>query len=169
MDEFERFCDLMIVADIGIHWGGHIHIHKEMTEGFLLKMKQAGAERLNFGIESGSDSVLKLMRKPFDRNLAMRVLEYTKEAQISFSVNLVMGHPGETEEEFRWTIDFFKQIRGLTDCIHVNPCLVLRGSDLYKNHKKWGIVLPENYVTDWFLSDGSNNKQIRMKRVNALQ
>jgi len=169
MKEFEKFCDLMISENLGINWGGHILVCKEMTRDFIGKMKLAGAQRLNFGIESGSDAVLKLMHKSFNRNLALRVLEDVKESGISFSVNLVVGHPGENEDEFNKTYIFVKQIKDLTDCIHINPCYVLKGSDLHINYDRWGIMLPENYVTDWYLSDGSNNLQIRMDRVNALK
>ncbi|MFA5144771.1 MAG: B12-binding domain-containing radical SAM protein [Candidatus Omnitrophota bacterium] len=168
MEGFSMFCDLMAVREMGVNWGGHILVRKEMTKGFLLKMKIAGAERLNFGIESGSDSVLKIMKKSFDTDLALRTLEYTKDAGISFSVNLVIGHPGESEEDFEKTRRFVNKIRALTDCIHINPCYVLKGSDLFENHKKWGMVLPEDYVTNWFLADGSNDSHIRSARVNAL-
>jgi radical SAM superfamily enzyme YgiQ (UPF0313 family) len=167
-EEFSRFCELMIRKKLGINWGGHMLIRKEMTKGFLKEMKQAGAERLNFGVESGSNQVLQLMRKAFRREDALRILADTKRAGISFSVNFVIGHPGENAEEFEETRRFLVRIRQLTDCVHINPCYVLRGSELYSNHKKWGIVLPENYVTDWFLSDGSNNPQIRMERVRQL-
>ncbi len=168
MREFERFCDLMIMKNIGVNWGGHILVRKEMTKEFLKKMSKAGAQRLNYGIESGSDKVLKLMNKTFTSELALKVLRDTKAARISFSVNLVVGHPAETEEEFSRTYGFFKQIKELTDCIHINPCLILKGNGLFINHTKWGIVLPANYVTEWYLADGTNNIQIRLDRVKAL-
>lgn len=166
--EFGRFCELMIQKDLGIYWGGHALVRKEMTRDFLKKMKLAGAQRLNFGIESGSDNVLRLMRKSFNRELALRVLEETKEAGISFSVNFIIGYPGETEEDFRMTRDLYRRIKQLTDCIHINPCLVLKGSVLYKDSEKLGIVLNQDYVTGWFLADGSNNLELRMSRISDL-
>lgn len=169
MKEFGKFCDLMIAKNMGINWGGHILVREEMTKDFLIKMKEAGAERLNFGVESGSNAVLKLMKKNFTRDFALRVLKDTKEANISFSVNLIIGHPGETEYEFEKTLVFFKEIKKLTDCIHINPCLILKNSELYNDHDKWGIALTKNYVTDWFLLDGTNNLQIRIERVNILK
>lgn len=165
MKEFEKFCDLMIDKNLGINWGGHIVVRKEMTKEFIKKMKRAGAERLNFGIDSGSDVVLKSMNKSFNLDLALRVLKDTKEADISFSIDFVIGHPGETEEEFDKTYLFFEQMKQLTNRFVINPCYVLPGSDLYINHDRWGIILPENYVTDWFLSDGTNDSQIRMERM----
>jgi radical SAM superfamily enzyme YgiQ (UPF0313 family) len=168
MHEFERFCDLMIESRVGVQWGGHILARKEMTKEILCKMKKAGADRLNFGVESGSDVVLKAMRKSFSADLALQVLTEAREAGLSFSVNLIVGHPGETDEEFEKTVLFFKKIRQLTGCVHINPCLVLKGSDLYLHSDRWGIILPENFVTEWFLADGTNNLKIRTERAAAL-
>lgn len=168
MKELERFCDLMINADLSINWGGHILARKEMSYDFMKKMSDAGAQRLNYGIESGSDAVLKLMRKSFNKKTALDVLKNTKNSNVSFSVNLIMGHPGEGEKEFNETLGFYKEIKSLADGIHVNPCLILKGSNLLVNHKRWGIVLPENYLTDWYLADGSNNLGIRNSRINKL-
>jgi radical SAM superfamily enzyme YgiQ (UPF0313 family) len=167
--EFEKFCDLVITQEININWGGHTLIRKEMDSRLISKMKRAGAQRLNFGIESGSDKVLKLMRKSFDCNLALRVLKDIRNAGISFSVNLIIGHPGETYKEFNETVAFFCKLQKLTDCIHINPCLVLKGSSLYNNYDDWGIVLPGNYVTEWHLSDGSNDLETRLKRIAILK
>jgi len=169
MREFEKFCNLMVTKNLGIKWGGHILVRKEMDSAFLKRMKRAGAERLNYGVESGSNAVLAMMNKTFNRELALRVLKNTKEADISFSVNLIVGHPGETETELEETAALLRQIRQLTNCVHINPCLVLKHSDLYTNHKRWGIILPDNYVTDWYLKDGSNTVSIRTERMRALR
>ncbi len=169
MRELENFCDFMINNNLGISWGGHTLIRKELTREVLSKMKLAGAERLNFGVESGSDVVLNLMKKSFNHELALRVLEDVKKNRISFSVNLIIGYPGETEEEFSKTVDFYKRIKELTGCIHLNPCYLMKGSEIYDNYNKLGIVLPENYTTDWYLEDGSNNLEIRMQRISELE
>lgn len=168
-DEFERFCRGMIKAQMNVRWGGHIVVRKEMTREFLHTMKKAGAERLNFGVESGSDVVLKSMKKSFSSDLALRVLTDAKEAGLSFSVNLIVGYPGETEAEFEKTVHLAGKLRKLTDCVHVNPCLVLKNSDLYLHHDQWGIVLPEDFVTGWFLRDGTNTPPIREKRRTILK
>ena len=168
MREFEKFCDLMIDKNLCINWGGHILARKEMSFDFMKKMFKAGAQHINYGIESGSDTVLRLMRKSFNKNIAMDVLENTQKANISFSVNLIIGHPGEGEKEFNETLELYGELKKLTATIHLNPCIVLKGSDLFMNHEKWGIVLPENYVTDWYMADGSNNLEIRNSRINKL-
>jgi radical SAM superfamily enzyme YgiQ (UPF0313 family) len=166
--EFENFCDLMISENLGVHWAGHALIRKEMTTEILKKMKLAGAQRLNFGVESGSDYVLGLMRKSFSSDLALEFLQNIKQAGISFSVNLIVGFPGEREEDFRETYNFYQALSKLTDRIHVNPCLVLHGTQLYNEAKQRGIVLPQNYVTDWYLEDGTNTPEIRKQRLKEL-
>ena len=168
MKEFNNFCDAMISNHINIRWGGHILVRKELTKEFLRKMKLAGADRLNFGIESGSDHVLKLMNKSFNSSLALQVLRNTKDAGISFSVNLIVGYPGETEEDFKQTQRLYLNFKQLTENIYVNPCYVLKGSGLYERHEEFGIELTERFVTDWLSKDGSNNPVIRKQRVDKI-
>lgn len=166
--EFDKFCDLMISERLNVNWGGHILVRKEMDKRFFTKMKKAGAERLNFGIESGSDRILSLMRKSFKKELALKTLKNARAAGVYFSVNLVVGFPGETEADFKETEVLYREIRKLTDCVHVNPCYVLKGSNLYTDPDRWGISLTENFVTDWCSKDGSNDPSIRRGRIAAL-
>jgi len=168
--ELSKFCDLMIKEKIKINWGGHIAVREELTPDLLKKMKKAGADRLNFGIESGSDKVLKLMNKHCTRDLIKKVLYDTHKAGISFSVNIIIGFPGETEQDFNETRLLVKYIRKYTSVIHFNPCLVMKGAPLYMNNKKYHIVLPsDNPQQKWYLVDGTNTYDIRLKRLYQLQ
>jgi hypothetical protein len=122
MRELERFCDLMIAHDVRVSWGGHTLVRLGMTASLMRHKARAGANRLNFGVESGSDTVLKLMRKGFRSALALEVLQNTRQAGIAPSVNLIVGHPGETEIEFEETRRFHRKLKGMKIGVHVNPC-----------------------------------------------
>ncbi len=77
-------------------------IDREMTE----KMKQAGCVRMFFGIESGNDSVLTLMKKKATTKQAKEAVHATKLSEIQVGAFFIVGYPGETNETVLDTVRF---------------------------------------------------------------
>lgn len=94
-------CDLIIKdKDLKIFWGGKATIRSEMTGTLLRKLYDAGNRSIVYGIESGSDKVLRDMRKVFSVDLAKRVIRETYEAGISVGIFWLIGFPTESEDDF---------------------------------------------------------------------
>lgn len=72
----------------------------------LTRMRESGCIRMNFGIESGSDRILKLLKKGFTTDDVRRAVNLAKEAGIKVDGMFMMGLPTETDQEIRATIDF---------------------------------------------------------------
>jgi len=70
------------------------------------KMKKAGCVRLFFGIESGNDSVLALMKKQATTNQAREAVQTAKLAGIKVGAFFIVGYPGETDETVLDTVRF---------------------------------------------------------------
>lgn len=105
------FCDLMIAQPPkkGIRWHANIIIRPEMSREVMLKMKEAGCVRLSIGIETGSQRILDLMRKRYKIEDAQNVLKYAYEAGIHVTTNFMFGFPGESEDDFKLTLDFLRR------------------------------------------------------------
>jgi len=73
---------------------------------FLRKMKEAGFSYIDYGIESGNQDVLKRIKKGITMEQAEKAVRMTKEAGIRVGANYIIGHPGETPETARQTIEF---------------------------------------------------------------
>lgn len=168
MRELERMCDLMIENDWKIGWGGHALVRDRWTDALVEKIARTNGQRFNFGLESGSDRILKLMKKMFVVDQAKELFEKLHKNRVSFSVNIIVGFPGETEEDFDETRKIAQFVRKFTDYVHVNPCIVLKGTDLYTNPEKWDIHLPEDFVTGWRSNDGTNTMEMRIERARRL-
>jgi anaerobic magnesium-protoporphyrin IX monomethyl ester cyclase len=69
-------------------------------------MKQAGCIRMFFGIESGNDSTLKLMKKQITTNQALAAVQLCREKGIKAGAFFIVGYPGETEKTVQDTIKF---------------------------------------------------------------
>lgn len=161
-----ELCDLIIINNIHINWSAQASIRKEMTKDFLTKLKSAGCHTLMYGIENGSNKILKLMNKQFTAELAEEVLRNTYEAGIRPNFNIIIGFPGETEIEFQESINFVKRNLAFSQIIALNILSISKGSDLDINKDKWGI---RYQVPDWESFDGKNNYNERLRRLEIYK
>ncbi len=168
----ERLCDLMIARDLGITWIALAMPMSQMRASLFQKMRRAGCITLNYGVESGSDKVLRLMGKSFAIKEAERVLKETREAGINTQLNFIIGFPGETGEDFSRTIFFIKRNRkyicGITS---LNTCNALLGSELSLNAHKYGIIFPEEPLlrdSHWHAGYDNNYEERKRRARKAL-
>lgn len=73
----------------------------------LSLMKEAGVTFIGYGLESGSDKVLKSMRKGSTVAKIVKALELTEKANIGIHANFIFGDVSETSETIKETIDFY--------------------------------------------------------------
>ena len=168
----EELCNLIVSGDMKIRWGGQGMIRKEMTGELLHKMKKAGCYIISYGVESGSNKILNLMRKGYTVDLAEKVIRDTHGAGISVIFNIITGFPGEDEESFCETKDFVMRCRKYASHIELPVYLLLKGSYIFNHLDEFGIA-PINYVEDWQLKwktiDNQNTYEIRKKRLEELE
>ena len=75
LKRLEKFCDLLIKENLRVQWGGYARINPHMDRALFRKLNAANCSFLEFGIESGSDEILKKMNKGVTRNDASLVLK----------------------------------------------------------------------------------------------
>ena len=64
-------------------------------------------------VQSGSDAILKKMNRHYDRERYFERVEKLREAcpDIALSTDIIVGFPGETEDDFMQTMDLVKRVR----------------------------------------------------------
>ena len=69
-------------------------------------------EYVHLPLQSGSDRVLKLMKRPYSVDRYRRIVDSLREAvpDMYFSTDIIVGFPGETEEDFDATRQLFEEI-----------------------------------------------------------
>jgi tRNA-2-methylthio-N6-dimethylallyladenosine synthase len=70
-------------------------------------------EHVHFPLQSGSDRVLRLMRRGYRRRRYLEILERIRAAVpgVAFSTDVIVGFPGETEADFAGTLDMVERAR----------------------------------------------------------
>jgi tRNA-2-methylthio-N6-dimethylallyladenosine synthase len=67
---------------------------------------------LHLPVQSGSDRILKLMNRGYDRNHYLNLIKKIKSSypEILLSTDIIVGFPGESEEDFELTLSLLKEI-----------------------------------------------------------
>jgi len=171
--ELESFCDRLLEARLLgmplISWWGSAVIRPDMTSALFRKMKAAGCDALVVGVESGSQRVLDSMRKRQDIPSVKRFLKDAKAAGVRCRVNLMVGFPTETEEDFRQTLDFVVRNADAIDSIYPSPVLVREDTYLHQHaFDEYGIAERAFHTEYWSSQDGQNTYPERMRRFRLL-
>ena len=71
------------------------------------------AKQLHLPFQSGSSRVLKAMNRHYDREKYLELVNYAKSVMpdLVLTSDVIVGFPGETEEEFEETISLIEQVR----------------------------------------------------------
>ena len=124
-------------------WHGQAVIRKGMKPDRLQNMFQAGCRSMDYGLESGSTATLRRMKKPYSAETASEVLRDTAKAGIISGINIIVGFPGESEEEFQETMAFLSDNKGSYKKIaNLSTCLITPQSDIDNNPDKYGVHVP---------------------------
>jgi pyruvate-formate lyase-activating enzyme len=97
--------EAMASANLPVKWHGNARIHPSMDRRYLQRLAEAGLTGLLYGVESGSDRILRRMKKGVRAADIPRVLHDTHEAGIWTHGFFILGFPGETDAEALQTID----------------------------------------------------------------
>lgn len=135
-DRFEELIDRMIEADIGLPWYSFFRC-QYADRDLVRKMRLSGCEGVFLGIESGSDKILKNMKKGAISRFYWDGLEWLQEFDIISVGAFVIGFPGETEETVAETVNFIK--RSGLDFYFIQPFYYLHHAPIFKRREDFGL------------------------------
>ena len=149
-----ELCDEMIKNDLVIPWSCETRVNL-VNKQLLLKMKEAGCYIISYGIESGNQKILDVLRKGIKLSDSERAVKITKDVGIAVVAYFMIGCPEETRENMRETLDFAKSLD--PDFAQFSICTPIPGSDLYKLAIEKGMK-PDNWKSLLYVSNGSDFK-----------
>jgi tRNA-2-methylthio-N6-dimethylallyladenosine synthase len=74
---------------------------------------EAVCEHVHLPLQSGSTRILKAMRRTYDRDRYLRLVERLRDAvpDLALGTDIIVGFPGETEEDFAETLAVVEEVR----------------------------------------------------------
>jgi radical SAM superfamily enzyme YgiQ (UPF0313 family) len=125
----EDLCDALAGDGPKIYWYGHVRAGG-MDDALALKMHRAGCRFMKFGIESGSNAMLRLMRKGTTAGEQECGVRAAHAAGMKTRASFIFNFPGERVEDLQETLDFVDRNRYALDAFRPSETIVVPESDL---------------------------------------
>jgi radical SAM superfamily enzyme YgiQ (UPF0313 family) len=104
-----KLCDTLEEKFPGLEWCCKIHAD-QVDRDILYRMKKAGCNLIKLGIESGSNEMLKMIRKGITIEQAFKASRMIKSLGIQLQTFFMVGFPFETEETLAATAEAMMSI-----------------------------------------------------------
>ena len=104
-----EICREIVGKKINVRWLTYARFDTGFSKDVLDLWKKAGASVIEWGFESASKNVLKLMNKDVDPNVAEKIINDSSDAGITNKLFMFHGYPSETISDLTETIDFIER------------------------------------------------------------
>jgi len=137
-------CDEIIARGLKFNWSAFARVDT-VTPEMLQKMRAAGCTWVSYGVESGNQAILDLVKKKITLKKVRYAVAIAKEAGVKVLASFIIGLPGETKETLKDTMDFAQEIQTFYG-FH------FPGSEVREEADKYGIEILTN---DWSKYDAN--------------
>ena len=144
-DLVSDICNELTARGLNLLWSCSARINT-LNEEILKKMKAAGCVQVDLGVESGSDAVLKRLKKGINTRQIREVFRACRRVGMRTFANILVNVPGETEGEVEETLNLLDEIR--PSVTSFNIFIPYLGTEIYGSS---GLAIrPEEY---WLLGE----------------
>ena len=131
------------VGSLGVSWDCDTRVD-QVTREMLIAMGQNGCARIAFGVESGSDRILKLIKKDVTVEQIKNAFAWAKEAGMQTCGYFIVGaHPDETPGEVEMTRDLIHAVE--PDFAHISVGVPYPGTELETEMVKDGLIFDRSW------------------------
>jgi anaerobic magnesium-protoporphyrin IX monomethyl ester cyclase len=114
-----------------------------VNKDLLSKLKNAGMNTIYYGVESGSQRILNLMKKGINLKQAELAVENAKNVGLEVLTSYILGYPGETVNDMNQTIDFSISLE--PDYCQYSILTPFPGTPIYHDLKQKDLIYTENW------------------------
>ena len=143
----KEFCEAIIATGWGVTWGCSIRLNV-IDEDIIRLMVKAGCIFVSFGVESGSEQILKNMGRPMKRETIVRGWSLVKKYQLNHLPSFMIGYVGETPETIRETVDLVCEMDVGSFAGWFRYVTPLPGTELYEIAKTRGLIEERAYIEE---------------------
>lgn len=135
--QVSRICEGIIKEGIKIKWSVRDRVDR-FNRDLLKLMKQAGCVRIHYGIESGVQRILDIMKKGITLSQARLAVCEAKKLGLQVVTHYMLGNLDETIQDIETTINFALSLP--SDYASFGITIPYPGTDLYEAALKSGII-----------------------------
>lgn len=138
----QELAQALLEADLRIEWVCCTRANL-VDEPSLRLMHAAGCRELAVGIESGSETILRFIRKGITKDQVAECARLCKKTGIAFYAMTILGLPGETRQTWEETLSFIQEL----DPFYTQFCFStpFPNTEMYPWYRERGFLLHENW------------------------
>ncbi len=130
-------CNKIVKRNLPISWDIRTRINT-VDEEIIQHLKMANCQGIHYGIEAGTEDILKVLKKGITIKKAKEVFKLTKKHGVPTLAYFMIGNPTETLDDIYTT---FKVMRDLDpDYVHLTILTPFPGTEIYIEGLKKGII-----------------------------
>lgn len=172
-DEFDvnvarviEFCRLLSEKNIKVKWGHYSRTNVADEKRYRLE-KEAGCALVEFGVESGSTRLLKMLKKQQTINQIKKAFSICRKVGLKAGAMFMIGLPTETEKEMMMTkklVDLLPAFQTICTIYHPYP-----GSELYNYCLKHKLYQPPEELEKQGPYFNLGNTRINVSRIKTKE
>jgi radical SAM superfamily enzyme YgiQ (UPF0313 family) len=137
--EFDEFCEMY--QDIKLPFWCQTRTETISRYKFK-KLKDIGLNRISFGMEHGNEKFRKdVVKRHYSNKQAIELMKIPTELDITYSVNNIIGFPGETRELAFDTVEMNRNFK--SDDSSCSTFIPFAGTELRKLAESQGLITPD--------------------------
>ena len=150
---FLAVCGELIRRDTGIRWNAFSRVDTISPE-IVNTMREAGCQAICFGVESGSQEILDLVKKKSNLDKVKEAMRMTQDVGITALASFIIGLPGETEETLKKTVEFANELHNEFGSLYGFHILApFPGTEVRDSAAEYGLEILSN---DWTKYDANH-------------
>jgi len=145
MDRAIEICKEIMKRNIKIEWSAATRVNF-VNKNVLEWMKKSGCRNIFFGVESGSQKILKNIRKHATMEQVSNAFNLCKEIGMQAGMGLMIGNPGEDKNTINETIKVVKKI--VPDTLATEILTIMPNTEIYELAKSKEFIDDGYWLTD---------------------
>jgi len=169
MKRMLRICEKLKQLE-DIRWRGFV-VTAKWNSDLAMACKESGCYEIASGIESGSPTILKNIKKPATVDINRRFVLTSKKAGLRVKAFLIVGLPGETWETVQETNRFLESLQkeGFPpDDIDVSILQIYPGAPLYQKPQDVEFQSFKDYEKMYYKSSPTNHTEMVQVKTHGM-
>jgi radical SAM superfamily enzyme YgiQ (UPF0313 family) len=137
-----------------------------ITRDLLHLFKKAGCFIFYLGVESGSEKVLKTLKKGITLDQVRAAIKWAKEAGLETVGSFIIGTPGETKEDVMRTFKFARESG--VDFAQFTAMTPYPGTEIYEMAKEEGLLTTNDWSDFTTIKSVMRTKELSAEEISAL-
>ena len=164
IDRVREFCEIVTRDGPDLLWNCELRAD-QISEGLLKLMKEAGCRQVLVGVESGSQRLLDLTLKKTKVEDLKRAFEIIRRAGIDGDALIMVGLPGESEDDFRRTEKLLDGLKAYH--YEFKVYMPYPGTELFEVAKAHGFIEPES-LSEWAKRSEVHRSAIAERNLSSV-